>query len=427
MASSAGAPFPVAGGAPLNAASAHADTKQLDKLCEKALKAVESIRYAVAAAFYRRAAEEALILHGETFVWTYLTLQRALSLGVQAQLEGGTERAALYDEEWALTSACLPLIVRRMDDNTMLPGRGTVVELAFFKRYTVTRLTAFGEPPLSSRYSQLVGLSLGFATALRAATHFLALLGMRRGVQAAAFVLRVMDCMLPATRSLTGYTLVEEFRFADTIQSALSGDFTYDATFVVSIRARWTAAAMVQMRRERGLLDASEVIDKSTEADTARWRADVAEHGLKECALPSCDKREASVQQYKCCSPVAPFGAARRSTGRCTGRSTSPSAAQRFLRRRLPRKGARARREETTTPDVVGEHHRKRVCVLQRAAAHAERRALCAAARRNARRSWNRSRRSPLRLPAHLSASNALPAALLVTPLGLPMQLRFAV
>ena len=28
----------------------------------------------------------------------------------------------------------------------------------------------------------------------------------------------------------------------------------------------------------------------------------MAEHGLRSCALPSCDKREASVQQFKFCS-----------------------------------------------------------------------------------------------------------------------------
>ena len=38
------------------------------------------------------------------------------------------------------------------------------------------------------------------------------------------------------------------------------------------------------------------------EDDKARWRTDVAQYGLKHCALPSCDKREASVQQYKFCS-----------------------------------------------------------------------------------------------------------------------------
>ena len=295
---------PVAVGTPLNAAGAPADVSQLDKLCEKALTAASCGRYALAAAFYRYAAEEALNLHGETFVCTFLTTERAVSLRQQSHLEGVTddEKAALDDEAWALASGCLPLIVRRMDDNTMLPGRGTAVELAFCKRFTETWRTAFVYPPLNSRHLQLVGLSLGYATVLRAATQLLALLGMHDNVEAQAFVLRVMDCMLPAAESLAEYTLGEEFSFADAIQAALSGAFPYDATFVAAIRSKWTSATMVHVRRVSGLLNASEEVKKDIEADKASWRADVAQHGLKECALPSCDKREASVQQYKCCS-----------------------------------------------------------------------------------------------------------------------------
>ena len=182
----AGAAPPVAVGTPLNAtAGAPVDTTQLDKLCEKALTASSSGRHALTSSFFRRAAEEALRLHGETFVCTYLTLHRALSLGRQSEHEGVTkDKAALDDEAWALASGCLPLIVRRMDDNTMLPGRGTAVELAFFKRFTATRDTMLGDPPASSRELQLVGLSLGYATALRAAHLLLALLTPRREVEA---------------------------------------------------------------------------------------------------------------------------------------------------------------------------------------------------------------------------------------------------
>ena len=235
---------------------------------------------------------------------TYLILRRASSLCQQSRLEvvSEDEKAALDDEAWALVSGCLPLLVRRMDDNTMLPGRGTAVELAFFKRFTVTRQTAFGHLLQSSRQLQLVGLSLGYATALLAAGGLLALLCWRRDVEAQSFVLRVVDCMLTAGRSLTGFTLGEEINFADTIRSAFSGAFPYDAAFVASLRSKWTSAAMVQTRRERGLLDASARVNQTVKAGSARWRADVAEHGLKECALPSCDKREASVQQYKFCS-----------------------------------------------------------------------------------------------------------------------------
>ena len=257
------------------------------------------------AAFFRHAADEALRLHGDKFVSTYLTLRRASSLLSQSCLEGVTpaERAALRDEAWALVSSCLPLIVRRMDANTMLPGRGTAVETAFFKRYETTKHAVSDLPPLSTRSLQLAGLSLGYATAVDAADLLFWLLTKRHDVEAQAFVLRVVDCMFPAARSLPEITLPAEFFFVSKVQYVLSGAFpTYDATFIASLRTKWTAAAMVQMRRERNLLDVSERIGKSMEDGRTSWRADVAEHGLKSCALPACDKREASVQQYKICS-----------------------------------------------------------------------------------------------------------------------------
>ena len=98
------APPPVAGDAPV-------DTAQLDRLVEKALTADKNCRYTLAASFYRRA-----LPPEETFVSTFLTLQRASSLRCQLHLEGVTpdERAALDAEAWALASSCLPLIVRRM-------------------------------------------------------------------------------------------------------------------------------------------------------------------------------------------------------------------------------------------------------------------------------------------------------------------------
>ena len=295
------APPPVAPRAPPNGEPV--DTAHLDRLVEKALTASKSCRYTLAAAFFRRAADEAPRLHGDTFVCTLLTLQRSSQLDLQSQLEGVSplEKAALKAEAWALASGCLPLIVRRMDANTMLPGRGTAVELAFFKRFVVTNAAAFDNPPWSTRGLQLAGLSLGYATTVLAAELLLWLLRFHHDVEAQ--VLRVVDCMLPAAQSLTDITLGEETAFATTVQRALSGAFpTYTATFLASLRTKWTASAMVQMRRERNLLNASENFKKMMESDEASWRAVVAEHGLRSCALPSCDKKEASVQQYKFCS-----------------------------------------------------------------------------------------------------------------------------
>ena len=183
-----GAPPTVAGGATCNVACAP-HTTQLDRLVEKALTAGQCGRYALAAGFFRRAVDEALPLHGDTFVCTLLTLRRAMALCCQLQLEGVTpeEQEALGAEAWALASSCLPLIVRRMDANTMLPGRGTAVELAFFKRFTATKQATFDWPynsPLSTRELQLVGLSLGYATAVLAADALLGFLCLRLDVEA---------------------------------------------------------------------------------------------------------------------------------------------------------------------------------------------------------------------------------------------------
>ena len=59
---------------------------------------------------------------------------------------------------------------------------------------------------------------------------------------------------------------------------------------------------MIQMCRERRLLDASAEVENTLKRIKTSRNADVTEHGLKHCALPACDKREASVQQYKFCS-----------------------------------------------------------------------------------------------------------------------------
>ena len=357
-------------GAPLphNAAGAAVDTTQLEKLCEKALAAEKCCRYVLASAFFRRAAEEALRLHGDTFICTYLTLQRADCLVNQAQLEGVRlsnettalcaeawalvsgclpllvrRGAALRVEAWALASSCLPLIARRIDANTMLPGRGTAVELEFYKRFEVTRRATFDLPPLSTHNQQLFGLSFGYATVVFAAHLMLLLLPLHQTFEAQSFVLRVVDCMLPAARSLPNATLPSEISFAATVQRALSNTW-YNATFIASLRTKWTAAAMIQMRRERRLLDASETVQNVLKGDKTRWRADVAQHGFKHCALPACDKREASVQQY-------------------TGRSTSRCAAQPRPRSRLRMTQARARALHEA-PGKVSVHRRRVVVDL---------------------------------------------------------------
>ena len=195
-----------------------------------------------------------------------------------------------------------------MDDNTVLPGRGTAVETAFFKQYLTTADFVEAKPTPSARYLQLHGLSLGYATAVDAAAQALGLLRrastLRPDAQVLhAFVLRVMACMLPASRSLTEILLGDELGFAFRMhQIELRAPPAMDPTYLAVLRSKWTTSAMIAMRRARGLNHVEEQWRNAYHTTDAARRADIAEHSLKECALPSCGKLEASVQQYKFCS-----------------------------------------------------------------------------------------------------------------------------
>ena len=56
------------------------------------------------------------------------------------------------------------------------------------------------------------------------------------------------------------------------------------------------------MSAERQLDDDFAPFEGAAARVEADRRADITAHGLKHCALPSCDKQEATVQQYKFCS-----------------------------------------------------------------------------------------------------------------------------
>ena len=121
--------------------------------------------------------------------------------------------------------------------------------------------------------------------------------------EAQAFVLRVVDSMQQAARSLGDYTLPEEASLASIFKDVFTGNWPeLDPAFVASLRAKWTAAEMTELRRARGLLITSDMIEEVRIQREARQRADVAKHGRKECALPSCGKLESSVGQHKRCS-----------------------------------------------------------------------------------------------------------------------------
>ena len=62
-------------------------------------------------------------------------------------------------------------------------------------------------------------------------------------------------------------------------------------------------AQVPDMLRARGALHAGVAANQELNAEfRARQRADIEKIGLRECALPSCDKVERTVREFKQCS-----------------------------------------------------------------------------------------------------------------------------
>ena len=279
----------------------------VDKLynrVEKAVVAAVAGRKSLSVAHFRRAVAHAIQLYGDDLVAANLKLQQASQLQLQLRLDGVPEDKALANSEaWALSFSALPLILRRMEENT---PRCTTDEVQYFRRLVVSHA-----PAPSARNHVLVGFVVGYATALDAARLMLQRFAVRHiplsaaeRCSAEAFVLRAVDLILPASRSLCGMNPGEEMRLINTINLTLKASQLQSDAFVAILRAKWMAPAMVAVRDKRGINEAQLSVDISGNVArvAANRAADIKEHGLKRCALPSCDKREAMVKQFGFCS-----------------------------------------------------------------------------------------------------------------------------
>ena len=141
-------------------------------------------------------------------------------------------------------------------------------------------------------------------------------------------MLRVLDHMLPASRSLKDLTLAEVLNFAFRMDQFEVHAYPMNPAFMAALRSKWTTAAMVAMRKARGLDSAERVEDTRM-----MWLMLPTVTTLPSSASWSALCRHAASGRCLCSSSsfvprVAPCGTAPRSTGRCTGGSTSPRAAQ---------------------------------------------------------------------------------------------------
>ena len=119
------------------------------------------------------------------------------------------------------------------------------------------------------------------------------------------FVLQGLD-VIPRTAGLRHLVPTEEDLVVK-IERCMNPSGSYrrhfGPAFCDAVLRKWRSNAVSNVLRSRGVLQTA--IAKSERGNAefrARERADIAKHGLRDCALPSCFKTEKTVKEFAGCS-----------------------------------------------------------------------------------------------------------------------------
>ena len=114
-----------------------------------------------------------------------------------------------------------------------------------------------------------------------------------------SFVLQGLD-VIPRTAGIPALFVAGEdcvVMIIDTLMSPLK----YDPAFCAAVLRKWRSAAVRNVLRARGALQTGIGSFEQNDAEfDARERDDIAKHGLRDCALPSCYKLETTVKEFGC-------------------------------------------------------------------------------------------------------------------------------
>ena len=123
-------------------------------------------------------------------------------------------------------------------------------------------------------------------------------------VPAGVFVFQVFQGLdvIPRTAGLLEQGLAAEDALVALVEEHLTPQ-NYEPTFCAAVLRKWRSEAVSSMLRARGVPQTGIANSEQDVADfNARQRADIAKHGLRDCALPSCAKTEKTVKEFAHCS-----------------------------------------------------------------------------------------------------------------------------
>ena len=119
----------------------------------------------------------------------------------------------------------------------------------------------------------------------------------KRTVQ--SFVLQGLD-FIPRTAGIA-YEVAGESKLVELFEK--NNPQRYEPAFYASVIRKWRSNEVTNVLRVRSMLQTGVASSGQGIAEfEARQRADIAKHGLRGCALSSCDKTENTVKEFAGCS-----------------------------------------------------------------------------------------------------------------------------
>ena len=276
-------------------------------LVEKRVTAGVLGRAARCAELSDRAARHAARLWGNnSLVVAELRVSEAMALrGIANASTSEKEKEALRRRAWAILVPMHALLLRRLADNTLLPGTNTEEEVTYLARSQAFAWKAQGRPVPPEAAFQGLGVVHGYETLLKTVYQTLALLTELRGFalqreSAHSFVLTALDAIPRATTMQ--YKLANELALVEMMETHMKPQ-NFEPSFYAAMLRKWRSSAVADVLRARGVLQTGVAATQdSIAASEARQRADIEKIGLRECAWPSCDKVERTVREFKQCS-----------------------------------------------------------------------------------------------------------------------------
>ena len=250
---------------------------------------------------------EALFGGDDSLVVVDLRMDESRSLTNLAIDASGAEQEKMFDtRSWAVLVSLIPLLLRRIEADTLLPGTLREEELDYFAHVQAAVKKAANKPVPQPAALRAGVRAMGYITLLHAMFQSLDMLSLplwpaaqKRMVE--SFVLRGLD-IIPRTAGIPPNLIAGEFQLVAVIEKYMNPR-TMNPAFCAAVLRKWRSKAVSCVLQARGVLQTGVAKNEQICADFhARQRADIAKHGLRECSLPSCCKTEKTVKEFAGCS-----------------------------------------------------------------------------------------------------------------------------